>query len=243
LTKVAGFALGHASQHGSVRNLIQREQQIAQILRDRLSRDSWRAIQRDMPAFNPDDLDAIATACDRLIERHASLSWLLSDGMSRGPEWQFLNMGMSVERASIILQAAQAIIPGSASADDLSALLELIDCQSLYRSRYLTMPYIARVYDMALLEPAQPRGLAFQISKIEKHLSSIPPLRTDGLPEEPLHAVRQLRARIEGLEATEIGPMTLEELRTELATLSEAISERYFLQADRSNEVRMRRLF
>ena len=243
LIKLAGLALGHAGQHGSVRNLIRREQDIAQILRDRLSRDSWRSIQRGMPAFNPNDLDSISTACDRLIERHATLSWLLSDGMSRGPEWQFLNMGMSIERASIILQAAQAIIPGSASADDLSALLELIDCQSLYRSRYLTMPYIARVYDMALLETAQPRGLAFQISKIEKHLSSIPRLRTDGLPEEPLRAVRQLRARIEGLEATEIGPMTLEELRTELAALSEAISERYFLQADRSNETRTRRLF
>ncbi|MEL6487474.1 MAG: alpha-E domain-containing protein, partial [Pseudomonadota bacterium] len=241
--EIAGLALGNPKQFGSVRSLIQREQQIALILRDRLSRDSWRAVQRDMPSFNPGDIDSMALTCDRLIERHATLSWLLSDGMSRGPEWQFLNMGMSIERASMILQAAQAIIPGSASADDLSALLELVDCQSLYRSRYLTMPYIVRVYDMVLLEPAQPRGLAFQISKIEKHLTAIPPLRTDGMPEEPLRAVRKLRAKIEGIEASLIGPMTIEDLRKDLADLSEAISERYFLQADRSDEVRTKRLF
>jgi uncharacterized circularly permuted ATP-grasp superfamily protein/uncharacterized alpha-E superfamily protein len=240
---MAAQALGDEARTGSARALIAREQQIAQILRDRLSPDSWRAVQRDMPDFAPSDADAIALACDRLIERHATLSWLLSDGMSRGPEWQFLNMGMGLERASMILQAAQAIIPGSASADDLSALLELVDCQSLYRSRYLTMPFIPRVYDMVLLDPAQPRGLAFQISKIEKHLASIPALRTDGMPEAPLHAVRQLRAKIEGLNAAGIGPMSLEDLRCDLAALSEAISERYFLQASPAGETRTKRLF
>ena len=240
---MASQALGDTGPMGSVRNLIQREQRIAQTLRDRLSRDSWRALQRTMPAFTPGDGDSIALACDRVIERHATVSWLLSDGMSRGPEWQFLNMGMGIERASMILQAAQAIIPGSASADDLSALLELVDCQSLYRSRYLTMPYIPRVYDMVLLEPAQPRGLVFQVRKIEKNLTTLPDQRTDGMPEAPLHAARQLRAKIEGLDATKIGPMTLEDLRKDLAALSEAISNRYFLQVDAANDVRTQRLF
>ncbi|MDJ0979681.1 MAG: circularly permuted type 2 ATP-grasp protein [Erythrobacter sp.] len=240
---VCADALGSARLTGSVLKLIEREQRIAQILRDRLSRDSWRAVQRAMPDFVAGDIESIALACDRLVERHATLSWLLSDGMSRGPEWQFLNLGMSIERASIILQAAQAVIPGSASADDLSALLDLIDCQSLYRSRYLSMPYIARVYDMALLEPAQPRGLAFQAAKIERRLAAIPTLRTDGMPERPLRAARQMRARIDGLEAAEIGPMTIQGLREDLANLSEAISERYFLQADDTDQTRTRRLF
>ena len=105
------------------------------------------------------------------------------------------------------------------------------------------MPYIARVYDMVLLDPAQPRGLAFQIRKIEKHLEALPTRRTDGMPEAPLHAVRQLRARIEGLEASEIGPMTINGLRSDLADVSEAISERFFLQAENADEARTKRLF
>ncbi|MEM1196075.1 MAG: circularly permuted type 2 ATP-grasp protein [Pseudomonadota bacterium] len=242
LATMASLALGNAQQPGSARTLIEREQRIALILRDRLSRDSWRAVQRGMPDFKPGDIDSVSMGCDSLIERHATLSWLLSDGMSRGAEWRFLNMGMSIERASMILQATQAIIPGSASADDLSALLDLVDCQSLYRSRYMTMPYIARVYDMVLLEPAQPRGLSFQISKIEKHLGAIPPVRDEGQVEAPLLAARQLRARIEGLEAGLIGPMDLQELRNELALLSDAISERYFLQTDQSHDARTQRL-
>ena len=63
------------------------------------------------------------------------------------------------------------------------------------------------------------------------------------MPEAPLHAVRQLRARIEGLEASQIGPMTIEGLRSDLAQVSEAIGERYFLQADTADEVRTKRLF
>jgi len=248
---LAAAALDEPGAAGSIRSLIGREAQIALLLRDRLSGDSWRAVQRPMPEFMPGDLDQMALACDRLIERHASLSWLLSDGMSRGPEWQFLSMGMSIERASIICLAAQTIIPGSASADDLSALLDLVDCQSLYRSRYLSMPFIARVYDMVLLEPGQPRGLAFQLARIERHLAAMPALRTDGMPEAPLRAARQLRARVQGLDAGEIGPMVLEELRRDLAALSQAISDLYFLAvspdaggaAGKSGDVRTRRLF
>ena len=63
------------------------------------------------------------------------------------------------------------------------------------------------------------------------------------MPEAPLHAARQLRAKIEGLDATKIGPMTLEDLRKDLAALSEAISNRYFLQVDAANDVRTQRLF
>ena len=185
-----------------------------------------------MPGYLPGDADSMARACDRLVERHATFSWLMTDGLARGPAWRFLDMGLRIERASMILQAAQAMIPGSASADDLSALLDIVDGQSAYRSRYLSMPYIARVYDLMLLDPAQPQGLAFQLGQIEKHLAAIPPLRTDGMPEAPLHAIRQLRAKVEGIEAGRIGTLTIEGLRKDLAELSRTISARFFLQTD-----------
>jgi uncharacterized circularly permuted ATP-grasp superfamily protein/uncharacterized alpha-E superfamily protein len=230
LAELAALALGSEERSGSVARLLERERQIALLLRDRLTRDSWRAVQRPMPAFLPGDIESMALACDQLIERHATLAWLLTDGMSHGDAWRFLDLGMRIERGSMILQAAQAIIPGSASADDLSALLELADAQSLYRSRYMTMPYIARVYDMILLDPAQPRGLAFQLARIEDQLAAIPPLRSDAMPEAQQRAIRQLRAAVEGLDASEIGTMTIAELRKQLAALSDAIGKRFFLQ-------------
>ncbi|MEO1489760.1 MAG: circularly permuted type 2 ATP-grasp protein [Pseudomonadota bacterium] len=230
LAQLAGIALGSEAHSGSVRSLLAREQRIALLLRDRLTRDSWRTVQRPMPSFVGGDFESMAGACDALVERHAAMAWLMQDGMSHGPAWRFLDLGMRLERGSIILQAAQAIIPGSASADDLSALLELVDGLSLYRSRYMTMPYIPRVYDMVLLDPAQPRGLAFQLERIEEHLSAIPPLLDDGMPEPPLRVIRQLVARLSSLEATDIGTMTIQELRDGLSELSDAIGRRFFLQ-------------
>lgn len=234
LLRMASLALGESAQPGSVRSLIAREQQIALLLRDRLSRDAWRMVARPMPGFATDDIETMSTACDRLIERHATITGMLSDGMSRNPAWRFLDMGMRLERGSMVLQSAQTMIPGSASADDLSALLDLVDGQSQYRSRYMSMPYIARVYDMVLLDPAQPRGLAYQIARLEKHLNEMPPLGEDGMPEAPLRAIRQIRAEIERLDASAIGTLNIEDLRERLAELNNAISARFFLQSGKA---------
>jgi len=233
LADLAGMAIGSETHGGSVRSLIHRERQIALLLRDRLTRDSWRALQRPIPHFTQGDFESMAGACDAMVERHAAISWLMADGMSHGPTWRFLDLGLRLERGSMILQSCAAMIPGSASANDLSALLEFADALSLYRSRYMTMPLIARVYDMVLLDPAQPRGLGYQIDRIEEHLEAIPPLRGDGMPEPPLRRARQLRAAVRGLEPSEIGPRTIEELREGLSELSDEIARRYFLQQEK----------
>ncbi|MEO0463836.1 MAG: circularly permuted type 2 ATP-grasp protein [Pseudomonadota bacterium] len=230
VAQLAGEALGASGQAGSINTLMQRQRAIARLLRDRLSRDAWRAIQRGSPSFVAGDIESMAIACDRLIERHAAITGLLTDSMSRNPAWRFLDIGMRLERGSMILQAVQAIVPGRASADDLSALLELVDGQSLYRSRYLTMPYIARVFDMVLLDPAGPRGLAFQAKRMAEQLAAIPPRLETGMPEEPLRLARQLEMRLEGLDANAIPTKLIGELLGQLAQLSEAISQRYFLQ-------------
>ncbi|MCB2067137.1 MAG: circularly permuted type 2 ATP-grasp protein [Erythrobacter sp.] len=232
--RLSAEALGNAARGGSVRALAERERGIAQLLRDRLTRDSWRAIQRTMPSYVPGDIESMAIACDRLVERHAALSGLFADGMSRGPAWRFLDMGMRLERGSMILQAVQALVPGSASANDLSALLDLVDGQSLYRSRYLTMPFIAPVFDMVLLDPVQPRGLAFQLSRLAEHLAAIPPLHEDGMPEPPLRLARRALVRLEGLDARQLDSATLDSLRDDLGALSEAISKRFFLQDEQA---------
>ncbi|MEM6267706.1 MAG: alpha-E domain-containing protein, partial [Pseudomonadota bacterium] len=63
-----------------------------------------------------------------------------------------------------------------------------------------------------------------------QHLAAIPPLVDDGMPEQPLRLARQLRAKVETIDANKLGPGTLSELRKLLHDLSEAISARYFLQ-------------
>jgi uncharacterized circularly permuted ATP-grasp superfamily protein/uncharacterized alpha-E superfamily protein len=232
VVRLAGEALGNERMSGSIHTLCERERDNARLLRDRLSRDVWRAIQRNHARFEPGDIESMALACDRLIERHAAIFGLFSDTLSHSPALAFLEIGMRIERGAMLLQAIEALVPGSASADDLSALLDLVDSQSLYRARYVTMPYIAPVFDMVMLDPAQPRGLAFQVARIAEQLAAIPRRADTGMPEAPLRAARQLQMRLEALDANAMGRAVIGELRNALSQISDAISERYFLQED-----------
>jgi uncharacterized circularly permuted ATP-grasp superfamily protein/uncharacterized alpha-E superfamily protein len=230
---MAVAALTDKTLNGSIPVLIEKAQQIALLLRDRLSRDSWRAVQRPLPPVDAMDSDTLIDACDMVVGRGAAVAQLLSDNMGRSAAWRFFDMGIAIERGSMMLQAAQAIVPGSASAEDLTALLDLIDGISLYRSRYLTIPFIAPVLDMALLDPAEPRGLAYQAKRVAEHLAALPDLREDGLPEEPLRMAQMLDAKIGGLDAEDLDTNVLQGLRDDLGALSAAIGRRYFLQPDK----------
>jgi uncharacterized alpha-E superfamily protein len=95
------------------------------------------------------------------------------------------------------------------------------------------MPFPAPVIDMVLLDPQQPRGLIFAVRRIVRHLEVLPALRPDGRADVPLRLGRQIRARIEGLDAEEMTGEAMEELVDLLARLSDAIGRRYFLQEGR----------
>lgn len=232
-SQVAAAALGDAAQSGSIAALTHASGQIALLLRDRLTRDIWRLIHRPLPPVDAQDPESLAVACDELVERQAALSRLTAEGLNHAPSWRFLDLGIGIERAALALQAVDAMVPGSASAQDLTALLDLQDSQGTYHWRYLAVPTIAPVLDMTLLDPAHPRGLAFQLARIEKHLADLPALNPDGLPEPQLVAARLLRAQVAALKAEALDRATLATLRTDLRSLSDAIGARYFLPNDR----------
>ena len=87
---------------------------------------------------------------------------------------------------------------------------------------------------MVLLDPAQPRGLAFQMARVEEHLSALPRLEDSGMPEPPLRLARQVRMRLEGFDANAMTCADIGSLQGDLAALSETISQRYFLQEDQT---------
>ncbi|RIV91432.1 hypothetical protein D2V17_03150 [Aurantiacibacter xanthus] len=229
-SRLAGAALASQDMRGSAHSSLEAVRQLALLLRDRLSRDAWRIIQRPMPTVAGGDIEAISGVCDRLVERLSALTGLMSDTLVRGPAVQFLDIGRSLERSSIMAQAAGALALDGASHEDLSALVDLVDGQNVYRSRYLVLPARAPVLDMVLLDPAQPRSMAHQMLRLTDRLSALPSLREDGMIEQPLRIARALNARLEGLAAGSIDKAIVQELLQELFALSDAIGNRYFLQ-------------
>ena len=45
-------------------------------------------------------------------------------------------------------------------------LLSLVDCQITYHSRYLVGPLLAPVRDLVVLDPYNPRSVAFQVAAL-----------------------------------------------------------------------------
>ena len=81
-----------------------------------------------------------------------------------------------------------------------------------------------------MLDPFNPRSVAFQVERIVEHLTMLPSLRRDGIDEMPLRKVRILSAEIAGSEAADLTMERMGEIDMRLVELSRSISERYFLQ-------------
>ena len=76
-------------------------------------------------------------------------------------------------------------------------LLTLVDCQITYRSRYLVGPLLAPVRDLVVLDPYNPRSVAFQVSALNDHIANLPALKEDGLMERPQRLAVALRSSLD----------------------------------------------
>lgn len=233
LTQLCSAAFGDGSLPGNVTTLVTRTREIGRGLRDRMSTDFWRVANRPIPAFHEDQAESLLGASNILVERMSALSGLAIENMVRSPSWRFLDIGRRLERALNTCRLARQFTDGDAQVDDLSALLDLCDSQIVYRTRYLTGPVRAPVVDLVLLDPANPRSLMFQLLVIEDHLSKMPTLNEDGVPERPLRETRTLLAHLQGLDAGGVTDKVLQGFEGRLLGLSDAVSLRYFLQFDK----------
>ena len=117
-----------------------------------------------------------------------------------------------------------------ATSDDLSALLDLADSQISYRQRYLTGIARVPVLDLVVLDPGNPRGLAFQVETIHEHLARLPVLSDDGLAEAQQAQAIELRALVATARADALDEKFLGDIDARLEQLSDSIARRYFLQ-------------
>ena len=91
--------------------------------------------------------------------------------MNRAAGWRFLEMGRRVERAINTARFARQFACDEAGNEDLDMLLDLVDCQITYRSRYLVGPLLAPVRDLVVLDPYNPRSVAFQVAALNDHIA------------------------------------------------------------------------
>ncbi|MEJ2410486.1 MAG: circularly permuted type 2 ATP-grasp protein [Novosphingobium sp.] len=227
---------------GGVAALMRQRLQVGLSLRERFARDFWRIVSRPMPSIHAERPQSMLSSARWLTEHFSALAGLVSENMVRSAAWRFLQIGQRIERAQAICRMAARLAADECDVAPLGLLLDLCDSQIVYRSRYLTAPMTNPVRDLVLLDPDNPRALKYQVSQIVEHLSALPSLRDDNIPEPPLRAARALRGELEAVLAPDMTAERLRTIETQLLQLSDAISERYFLKFDREEAEKRTRL-
>jgi uncharacterized circularly permuted ATP-grasp superfamily protein/uncharacterized alpha-E superfamily protein len=228
--KIAAEALQGKEKFGSALSLVRAALRAATSLRERLSPDAWQVITEMVEHLERPvaDDDGVISAAELSLHELASFSGLAQENMNRAAGWRFLEMGRRVERAINTARFARQFAYDEAVNEDLDILLSLVDCQITYHSRYLVGPLLAPVRDLVVLDPYNPRSVAFQVAALNDHIASLPALKEGGLIERPQRLAVALQATMTTAEAATLDVKSLFGIEQDLLTLADAIGSQYF---------------
>ncbi len=178
----------------------------ASSIRDRFSPDAWRVLN-DLIALIGEPLDDAlpeGAADDRLREilrLLAAFNGLAQENMNRLIGWRFLDLGKRIERGIGMARLVERFASDDPWACDV--LLELGDSTLTYRLRYVDVPERAPVLDLLVLDPANPRSLAFQLARINDHLAALPMNGPEGRPGPAAALAMTWQAAFTAADATQ----------------------------------------
>lgn len=189
-------------QTGSLRFTVAQILRTAALVRDRLSLDSWRIVNRIDHELHPRrgrsqrNLSELLTMLDHVILDLAAFSGMVTEGMTRTPAYRFLDLGRRLERALQIINVVKCAFVGLADASSdtdhnspnhkspnhkpqydgavMEALLEVADSLMTYRARYLSTIQRSAVADLLLTDETNPRSLAYQLMMLAQHIGALP---------------------------------------------------------------------
>jgi uncharacterized circularly permuted ATP-grasp superfamily protein/uncharacterized alpha-E superfamily protein len=235
-----------------LQRLLANVERTAWTVRDRLSLDTWRTIHAlthaDSLPLATSALDAAGarTYLDTLIQRAAALSGLSAENMTRSRNWLFMDLGRRIERAGNMSWLIRQTLTSDEQADGqrIQLALEIADSAMTYRSRYLNLFQAAPVLDLLLLDPSNPRSVAFQLATTANHIAELPriTLMQMRMLDTAIVSVTQkkiasanpnlLAARIETGKRQDLLAF-LDILDSAIDKLSDAIADGYFQQGTR----------
>jgi len=238
----------------SLRSNLDHLQRTASLVRDRLSLDAWRTLNRfqlDRAWEQPPAVLDVAATLELLndsLRTLSAFSGMEMENMTRNMGWRVLDLGRRLERAGHTIELIRILLAeGDPEADGrLELILELADSFMTYRSRYFSTPQLAAVLDLLLIDETNPRSVGFQITAIAEHIAALP--REDDQPILTGHrrvvTATQAALRLADFralcKADEHGRRTdLDELLSRLAAdmplLSDSIASAYFSHVGNSD--------
>jgi uncharacterized circularly permuted ATP-grasp superfamily protein/uncharacterized alpha-E superfamily protein len=212
---------------------------LAEAVRDRLTADMYATFTQPprvllAQAAAVRELETLEALLAETLRYTASLAGVAAENMVRAGGYTFLDLGRRVERAqSIAAQLHFALAQPPARVEGgLRLALELCDSVITYRSRYLGVLQPAPALDLVLADPGNPRGLSFQLHAIHALLTELGDLTLAASAAALVAEVEAMPAIVlaspgQAAATTALAP-AIGRVEAEVATLSDAITRRYF---------------
>ncbi|MCU1375113.1 MAG: Protein containing domain, partial [Actinomycetia bacterium] len=152
----------------------------AHAVRDQLSSDTWLVVadlDRDLLGARS-GRRADPAVLGRVMRSLLALAGLGAESMVRDPGWRFLEIGRRLERGLQLTALLRAIVTEERDTATDSLLLEsaLTSAESIitYRRRYRSHAQLETVLDLLLLDPDNPRSLAYQVQRLAEETDVLP---------------------------------------------------------------------
>jgi uncharacterized circularly permuted ATP-grasp superfamily protein/uncharacterized alpha-E superfamily protein len=235
LARVVDEALDSPEMPGSVLRLAAEARRAASVIRDRLSPEAVLALADlanlfDRKGVAPSTGEALENA-DHALRIMAALSGLMQENMNRLSGWRFLEIGRRIERGILTGRLVRRFAEPGAPPDSLEALLEITDSQFTYRARYLMGALRPPVIDLVTLDDGNPRSLAFQVARLQDHLSALSDLPVRSSLDLPQKIVLGLATELKLQDVAAVDGDTIVAAENRLMELSNEITLRFFSQA------------
>jgi uncharacterized circularly permuted ATP-grasp superfamily protein/uncharacterized alpha-E superfamily protein len=247
LAKPSGDGAAPAVLHDLIAGLIDRQGRhslgynveqtvrVASAVRDRLSPDNWRVLNRLLQLFSHShalELDDALELIDDALVSLVAVGGLEMAHMTRDDGWRFLSLGRHLERLHFVASTLGDVAPEQSSAGSglLEWLLELSDSLLTYRVRHMQHPEWESVIELMLVDERNPRSARFQLAKLAKHVRLLPDADLIDVLTEVEQLLQDCRAdRDAGAERLEPLLARCQDVSTRLAS---ALSLRYFSHVD-----------
>ena len=215
---------------------------VAFSLRDRLSHDHWRAMNRlvnDQALTENNTLGPTLVWLDRAVSGLATLSGFSLDAMNRDAGWRFLSLGRRLERLVLLASALNVAIAGLRDLDETGDraqsfdwLLNLTDSSGSFRSQTTGIATWQAVREVVLFDGTHPRSLRFQVEGVQQALQR---LGQDtgtsllGLEQTGIFLTEWSLGEFPDLAGQQ---QAFEQLEQEISTLSDLLAARYFSMSE-----------
>lgn len=223
---VLGRTVLNGAMSQSVMALSRSALNAASIIRDRFSPEAWRVLN-ELVTLTEKPLSDVwpdGDADDRMrdgLRMLAAFSGLAQENMNRLIGWRFLDLGRRIERGVGMARLIERFASDDPWACDL--LLDLGDSTLTYRLRYVDMPERATVTDLLLLDPANPRSVAFQVALIAEHIAALP----RGEKSDAALRANTLLAKLSDCDVRHVSNNLPGECAVSLLALSDAITTQH----------------